>query len=201
MRAYKTALMRKSLIRKAKRNNRLQVAKAIATEVLKPDYSFFLLFVFVGSMCLAVWSINIYRNTFMDWRLLILPSVMGAFVANLLFFSRLRKAGEKNLTAFLLCGISGGCIAHFLTMYLNQKFVSTEEHQEIVFPVLHRGRLAKGKGSSCAQPYVSITFNGLGKDVMFSCAEDRLVFQADSVWIVCSKGLFGFEVIQAKSLR
>lgn len=193
--------MRKSLIRKVKRENRLQAAKAIAVDMLKPDYSFYLLFVFVGSMCLAVWSINIYRNTFMDWRLLILPSVMGCFLAKLLFFSRLRKAGEKALTAFLLCGICGGCIAHFLTMFLNQAFAATEERQEIVLPVLDRGRLAKGKGSSCGEPYVTISFNGLEKDIMFPCGEDERVFQVDSVWIVYRTGLFGFEVIREKGLR
>lgn len=191
--------MRKSLIRKVKNENGLHPAKAIVAEMMKPDCNFYLLFVFVGSMCLAVWSINIYRNTFMDWRILILPSVIGCLAANALFFSKLRRAGEKVWVSIFICSICGGCTAHFLTTFTNRQFADAKEQQQEVFAIIRKGNFAKGRGS-CGEPYASIDFHGLEKDIVFACGEETLVFQADSVWIACSKGLFGFEVIQAKSL-
>lgn len=191
--------MRKNLVRKAKRANRLKAVKAIAIDMLKPDYSFYLLLVFVGFMCLAVWSINMYRNTFMDWRLLILPSVLGCFVANALFFSKLRRAGEKIGVSFFICSICGGCIAHFLTTFANRQFACKEQQQE-AFAIIRKGSFAKGRGS-CGQPYASIGFHGLEKDIVFACGEETLVLQSDSVWVAYSTGLFGFEVIREKGLR
>lgn len=165
----------------------------------KKLFDFWSLIVFVATMLLLIWAIEIYRITFIDWRVLAIPAIIGGFFGILLSWRKLAAFGYPVWSIFMIGIGIGSSIPYFIFLYGNQKFAETIQTTE-VFDIERMGRFASGRGS-CGQPYTTINFYGLTKDIVFTCNDIDKINNYSKVRITCSKGFFGYDIIRRKSLE
>jgi hypothetical protein len=159
---------------------------------------FIVLLFTVTCLCLAIWSTNIYRSTFIEWKLLVPPIIIGALISSVIFWRLLTKIGYQFWARVFISFTCGACLTHFGFLYLNQKFAQTETITDL-FNIDRVGKLAKGR-SSCAEPYAVIHYKSLEKEIIFSCNLSEDLKEFSKIKIVFSKGFLGFEVIREKTL-
>ena len=152
----------------------------------------------VTCLGLSVWAINIYRNTFIDWKLLAPPTIIGALIFLVIFWKLLTKIGHQLWARVFISFTCGACLTHFGFLYLNQKFAETETITD-VFTIERAGKLAKGR-YGCAEPYAVIHFKNLEKEIIFSCDFSKNLKDFSEIKIVYSKGFLGYDVIKEKTL-
>ena len=169
------------------------------TKKRKSLFDFITFLITVSCACLAVWSINIYRNTIIDWKILVPPVIIGIVFFLVSFWRILLNFGYKLWAILFICSICGGCLAHFGTMYLNQKFSRTETTTE-TYTIERKGTLAKGR-SGCNEPYAVINFDGLEKELIFNCDISDIIYKYSKVKISYSKGFLGYYVIKGRTLQ
>ena len=152
----------------------------------------------VSCICLAVWSINIYRNTLIDWKILAQIVIIGIIIFTFIFRRKLIQIGYSFWAIVFISCISGGCLSHFGILYLNQKFAEVKTISDS-FNILRMGELAKGR-SGCGEPYVIINFNDLEKELIFPCDFSGNIKEYSKIKIEYSKGLLGYNVIKNRTL-
>lgn len=150
--------------------------------------------IFVCSLCLSIWSVNIYRDTVIEWTILVLPTIIGIVVTTFIFKEKLLKIGTSVGTIFFICLFCGGACAHFSFMILNQKFTDTLTISK-TFIIEKNGVMANGH-----EQYVIVDFYGLKKQVFISRKEMGNISKFSKIRLVYSKGLFGYDVIKEKTL-
>lgn len=161
------------------------------------DFITFLITISCG--CLIVWSINIYRNTFIDWRILVPPVIIGIIFFLVALWKLLLNFGYQMWAILFICSICGGGLSHFGFMYLNQRFSVTDTITE-TFTIERKGTLAKGR-RGCSQPYAVINFDGLEKDLIFYCDLSESFHKYSKIRISYSKGFLGYYVIKERLLQ
>lgn len=154
--------------------------------------------IFVAAMLLIVWAIEIYRTTFIDWRVLGVPIIIGSFFGIVLSWRKLANFGYP-VWAMLMIGIgTGSSIPYFIFLYSNQSFAETTQTTE-VFDIERTGMFASGR-RGCGKPYAVINFYGLTKDIVFACSDIDRINDYSKVRITYSKGLWGYNIVRRKSL-
>jgi len=154
--------------------------------------------VFVATICLTAWAVNIYRVTIIDTEYLFIVSAIGAVVGLLLIPKYFKSTYSRLWKIFLSLAIGSGTF-YFGLLYLNQAFAD----KEIInsnFQIVKTGTLGRGKFSSCFQPYAIIDFNGTEKQLVFYCDFEKTIKNYSKVLVTYSKGQFGFYVIKSKQL-
>lgn len=154
--------------------------------------------VFIVCMCLAIWSIEIYRNTFINWKILAAYIFIGCIVITFFFWKKILTLCTSVWLSFFIFYSSLGAFLHFGFLFFNQQFADNAISKEI-FKIEDTGRMASGR-SGCGKPYAVINFHGLEKDMIFSCDDIGIIKQYDRIEVTYSPGLFGYEVIQQKKL-
>jgi hypothetical protein len=155
--------------------------------------------VFVLSLLLIIWAIEIYRRTLIDWRNLVVPTVIGAFLGIVISWRKLANF-HYPIWAMLMIGIvTGSSFPYFIFLYTNERFAETSETKE-VFNIEKTGRMPSRKGG-CGRPYVVINFYGLNKDILFNCSDIERMNDYRKVRIIYSSGLLGYNIIRRKALE
>jgi hypothetical protein len=154
---------------------------------------------FLVSMGLAVWGINIYRLTIIPITLLITIITIGSIPAFLMIFFLL-KPSYKIIWILLTSIAIGGSALYFSFLYLNATYCDNKILTND-FNILRKGTLAAGKGSgACRTPFIIVDFNGSEKQLVFYCDYKEIVDVSSKVRIGYSRGLFGFDVIKSRIL-
>ena len=156
------------------------------------------LFSVVSCLSLAVWSTNIYRNTLIDWRILVPIVFVGGIICALIFWRTLSQIGYARWAILFISFTCGGCLSHFGLLYLNKSF-SEDNTVSYIFDIRRTGSLAKGR-HGCRQPYAVIYFENIEKDLVFPCDLSTNIGGFSKIKIQYSKGLFGYNVIKTKTL-
>ena len=152
----------------------------------------------VSCLSLAVWSIKIYRNTLIDWRILALIVIIGIVTFTIIFWHILLQVGYTIWAIVFISCTCGGCLSHFGFLYLNKTFADVETISDS-FNIERTGELAKGR-HGCGEPYAVINFNNLEKEIVFPCDFSGKIKEYSKIKILYSKGFLGFYVIKAKNL-
>jgi hypothetical protein len=166
------------------------------SKVYIPNVTLFILF--IASLCLGIWGINIYRMTIIPFTYLAFLIVVGGALAFFVINFALRPTYHF-IWKFLVSIVIGGGILSFLLLYFNSTFARNELMTEN-FIIIKSGNLAKPGRSNCGRPYSVINFHGVVKELVFFCDYEKTITNFKNVTLVYSNGLFGFNVIRSKSL-
>lgn len=164
--------------------------------------AFDLLTMLISLICFAgiMWTINIYRNTLVDWKFSLIVVITGITITLLISFFFWKKVmAFYPLWSFIVyCCLWGGSIPYSSILVINQELAQTKQFSD-TFQVKQTGHFSKGR-YSCGPPYVIIDFNGLEKQLVFSCdlADDIKLYH--KVALCYSTGYFGYNVIRNKEL-
>lgn len=153
---------------------------------------------FLGSICLAVWGINIYQLTIIHPEYLAVVITLGTVLAFLMIRQRAKPLMKMVLIILISFGIGGG-ISFFSFLFLNSAFSAKEIFTED-FIIMKTGMLAKGKHGKCGVPYAIIKFKETRKQLLFYCDDKEILIRSSKVRLEYENGLFGFEVIRTKIL-
>ena len=155
---------------------------------------------FIGSIALTVWEINIYQKTFIP---LSVPLTMWVLPGLLItpFFKRILTIHLKASVFLQLFYniVTWGGLVTFAFMWTNHNFPN-DARIEINEKIISVGHFPKGgRGNHCEQPYIVINYKGQDKQLVYYCGV--AVENFNSVDLTISKGLFGFEIITKSELR
>lgn len=157
-----------------------------------------LAFLFLLSLSLIIWGIDLYRLTVIEAKFLIAATIVGAFISVVVIFL-LQTRRFYTVWTFLISIVIGAGFFYFALLYLNQAFGEKETFKE-EFVIIRTGSLARGKYGSCLRPYVIVNFYGTEKRLLFYCEYEKTVKDFSKVMITYSRGLFGFDIIASKQL-
>lgn len=152
----------------------------------------------IASIFLTIWSINIYRLTFIDKKHLFAAGALGTVIAFVIILFRL-KTNYSLFWNFINSVIIGSGLFIFGLLYLNQEFANKETYTDD-FPIIKTGNLASGRKSKCSKPYAIIDFYGTQKLLVFYCEYEKTIKYYTKVTVTYSKGLFTFDVIKSLKL-
>lgn len=153
---------------------------------------------FLASIGLTVWAVNIYRLTIIDTTLLFIVSAIGSVVAFFTINLLIKSSYTKIWTLFISIVIGSGTF-YFGLLFLNQAFLNKEIVKED-FQIVKKGTLGRSRPTRCFQPYAIIDFHGTEKELVFHCDFSDIMKNSSKVSLTYSKGLFGFDVIKSKQL-
>lgn len=157
-----------------------------------------LTFLFLLSLGLIIWGIDIYRLTIIEAKFLIAAALVGASISVVAIFL-LQNRRVYTVWTFLISTAIGAGPFYFGLLYLNQAFAEKETLTED-FAIIRTGSLARGKYGSCRSPYVIVNFYGMEKQLVFYCEYEKTIKNFSKVTVTYSRGLFGFDVIASKRL-
>lgn len=155
-----------------------------------------LFLLFIASLGLTVWAINIYRLTIIDTNILIIVCAVGALIAFFAIRLLIKSTYSKFWTLFI-CIVVGSGIFYFGLLFLNQTF-SDKAIMKEYFQIVKKG--GRSRKTRCFHPYVVIDFHGKEKQLVFYCDFAETIKLSSKVNLAYSKGLFGFDIIRSKLL-
>jgi hypothetical protein len=153
---------------------------------------------FIASISLTVWAINIYRLTIIGTNILYVISGIGSVIALFLIRIFIKSAYSKFWTLFISIVVGSGAF-NFGLLFLNQTFSNREIIKED-FQIIKIGTLGRSRPTRCFQPYAIIGFHGTEKQLVFYCDFAETLKNSSKVSLTYSKGLFGFDIIKTKQL-
>jgi hypothetical protein len=152
---------------------------------------------FFASMGLTVWGIQIYRVTIISSKYLFAIIAVGSILTFIMIFFAL-KPSYNIFWIFLMSILIGGGTSYFLFLYLNSAYPAKEKLTKD-FKIVRTGTLA-GRLSSCHRPFAVVDFNGIEKELIFNCDDEKTINTWSKVRLEYSKGLFAFDIIKIKTL-
>jgi hypothetical protein len=155
---------------------------------------------FIGSLLLTIWEIDIYQKTFIPLKIpfliwvltgLVLTPFMRRtltiyFTTPFLFLQIVYNVvtwGGLVVTIFMLANYY---LADKTTIAVNEKIIST-------------GHLARGSRGHCEKPFIIINYNGQEKQLVYYC--DIQVEKYNSVDLTIAKGFLGYDIITTSDLK
>lgn len=155
---------------------------------------------FIGSISLTVWEINIYEKTFVPFNIPFAVWILTGLIVTPFL--------KKILTIYLKAPVflklvynivTWGGITKFAFMWTNYNFPNKTK-MEINEKIISKGHFPKGgKGSHCEQPYIIINYKGQDKQLVYYCGID--VEHFNSVDLTIYRGFFGFDIITKSELK
>lgn len=149
---------------------------------------------FLGSLLLTIWEINVYQKTFIPFKVPFLIWIL----TGLAFTPFLKRTLTVYFTTpFLFLQIVynvvtwGGLFvsAFILTNYYGAEKATTVVNEKILLT----GHLAKGLKGHCEQPFIIINHNGAEKQLVYYC--DTPVENYKSVDLTIAKGFWGYDIV------
>lgn len=150
---------------------------------------------FLTSISLTIWGIEIYRQTIIETRYLFAIIAFG-IITGVAVLSLLVKTGYRSISTFLVKASIGGGLFYFSFLFVNQHFAD-KQLQIDQFIIQEKGTLG---GRGCSQPYVNIDFYGIEKQLVFYCQYADSLKHSTKVNLTYCKGAFGFNIVKAKQL-
>lgn len=155
---------------------------------------------FIGSLLLITWEINIYQKTFIIFKTPFLIWILTGFAFTpfmkrtlTIYFTtsflplqiiyNLVTWGGISVSAFILFNYY---LAEKETIVTNKKILST-------------GHLARGSKGHCEQPYIIINYNGQEKQLIYYCGTQ--VENYKSVDLTIAKGFLGYDIVVQSNFR
>lgn len=152
---------------------------------------------FILSIVIVVWGINIYRKTIIDPKYLFAVVSIGTVIAAVILFFVTKNFLNAFFTLFIAAAIGGGT-TYFLTLYLNKELAVKEISSE-TFDIKTTGNLGSRKGG-CRSPYAVIDFYGNEKQLVFYCEYEKSIHDYKIVKVDFFRGFFGFPVVETQTL-
>ena len=155
---------------------------------------------FIGSLLLTMWEIDIYEKTFIPFKFPFLIWVLTG-LAFTPFFKRILTIyfttpflflqivynivtwGGLFVSAFMFANYY---LADKTTIVINEKIIST-------------GHLARGSRGTCEKPFIIINYNGQEKQLVFYC--DTQVELYKSVDLTIANGFLGYDIVKNFDLK
>lgn len=162
----------------------------------KSDKILHILFLF--GIALAIWGITIFRLTIIDIKTLFIIATIGTAFAFITIKKILKSSYAHFWILFISIAVGGGGF-YFSTLFLNQYFADKNSVTN-EFKIIDTGNLARGRRSSCSQPFAIIDFNGIEKQLVFYCDYEKTIMNFSKVLLTYKNGLFGFDIIETKEL-
>ena len=153
---------------------------------------------FILSIAISVWGINIYRRTVIEPKYLFVAVSIGTIIVAVILLFVTKDYLNAFWTLFIAAAIGGGT-TYFLTLYLNRELADKEVISE-VFDIQTTGNLAKGKKGSCGSPYAIIDFYGYEKQLVFYCEYEKSIHNYKKVKVDFFRGFFGFPIVENQVL-
>lgn len=150
---------------------------------------------FTLSLIMGYFGIQLYRNTIIRPRDLILPMLFAGIVFAILL--PLLKTSWAKAWSIVEGFVGGACIAYFTVLYINLEY----RHNELIieeFTILRHGNLPQGRKSKCGSPYAEIDFWGVKKDLIFPCTFEKTLKKHSKLKLTYAEGKLGYEVILEK---
>jgi len=139
-------------------------------------------------------AIDIFQNTFISQLACQIAFVSIAFI----FFIFIRNKIPSFLRQiFVSLAASSFLMCLFLEGNYWGKAQATNRRDYII---TGKGEFVKGR-NGCGQPYIIINNKSQEKQIVFNCDDKPQISIANSVQLGIAKGLFGFDVIVAKTLH
>jgi hypothetical protein len=148
----------------------------------------------IGSVSLFIASIDIYRETMIPWKELLLPMLGGALIFIGLFYRALYTPTYKKVGTAFFCFLCGAGLGNYIFLEMNQAFADDNTTTE-QFVVEKQGKIGRRE-----EPYAHINFHGLEKDLVFKTNDVDPRKKYTEVALEYSKGLFGYQVIDKKTM-
>ena len=177
-----------------------------AQQKLKPKIPHFKLIngilatLFICSLLLTIWEINIYQKTFIPLKVPLLIWLLTG-LAFTPFFKRILTIYFMTPYVFLQIVYNivtwGGLFvsAFMLTNY----YLSDKQVIVVNEKIFSTGHLARGSRGTCEQPYIIINYNGQEKQLVYYCGTQVELFK--SVDLTISKGFLGYDIAKSSDLK
>jgi hypothetical protein len=146
---------------------------------------------------LIIGGIDLYRKTFINWYVLLLP----IFIGPLICIPKAKfLAGETNLkTAIILIYLYFMPVFFYLFLAINF-YGNMGENKSENFKIVKKGDAFGGK-RSVAKPFAIIIFNGKRKQLFFPVNERDAMYRSDNIKIEYRKGALQFYVLKHYDLN
>jgi len=155
---------------------------------------------FIGSLLLTIWEINIYQKTFIPFKVPCLIWILTglAFTPFMkrtlaIYFSIPVLFFQIIYNVVTWGGLFGS--AYILVNY----YLAEKESIMINEKILSTGHLARGSKVHCEQPYIIINYNGQDKQLVYYCGTQ--VESYKSVDLTIAKGFWGYDNVVLSNFR
>ncbi len=168
-------------------------------QLYKNKFDTILHVLFLLCIGLTIWGITIYRLTIIDIKNLFIITTIGTALA-FITIKRILRSSYPSIWIFFISIAVGGGTFYFSALFLNKYFANNESITK-EFKIIETGNLARGRRSSCSEPFAIIDFNGTEKQLVFYCEYEKSIMNYSKVLLTFKNGLFGFDIIETKELR
>lgn len=159
---------------------------------------------FLG-MIILIWEVEIYRKTFIDWKIplsILLFSGILAFIIDYKNFKKTYnyKINEAYFYSIFYYFIGFGSIICSTFMLINYYFSNPKtENQSCA--IIEISEITGGKGARESQPTFTINYKGKNKELVFNSQNLWKKQFYSEVEITTQKGYFGYDIIIERKLK
>ena len=150
-------------------------------------------------VCLIVLGINIYRQTFISWKtlgaltftipLIILPITLKVF----------NSTKESTIEISVMNFIYLSPITYFSILALNY-YISSGTTETTTLAILKKSEMYNRSKNNKPQS-IRVSYKNLNKQLVFANNEKENIRYADSIEIVTTKGILGYEIVDDYSFK
>lgn len=162
--------------------------------------NFALTVLFLISIFLTIWEIEIYRQTVINFHTPLLIWLTTGLVLTPLMTKTLDNyyATKSVLLQLIFNAVTFGGIALFAFMSSNF-YYETTELKTIQCQIINTGTLGKGLKGRCNQPYATVVVNGVKKQLIFNC--ETAINQFDRIELKLMPGRWGYSRIMKMTAK
>ena len=148
---------------------------------------------FIASILLTVFEIDIYRKTNINSALPIFVWLLTGLVLTPLTGKLLKKYYDTNsiFLQIVFNSVTWGGLLIYSFMATNYYF-SCDSSKTITTKIIKTGHLAKGR-NGCGEPYCEVVIDNEEKQLVFPCDFD--IEKYNYINLTIKKGLWGFDII------
>ncbi|MBP8034140.1 MAG: hypothetical protein KAZ71_06045 [Bacteroidia bacterium] len=149
--------------------------------------------IFIGTLILTVFEIEIYRQTLINWAILTFIWFLPGIILTPFTRKFLKYHIETNslFLQFLFNTVTWGGLLIYGFMATNY-YYPTKSIRTITAKIIRTGHLAKGR-YGCGPPYCDVVINNKEKELIFPCGLE--IEKYKSIDLKIQKGLWGFEIV------
>ncbi len=159
---------------------------------------------FLG-ISILIWEVEIYRQTFIDWKIPLSILIISGFLAFTIDFKNFKKTYNYKIKEayfysifYYFIGFGSIICSTFLLINFYLSDPKIEKHSCVI---VESSEISGGKGARKSQPTFIINYKGKNKELVFN---SRYLWKKQfysEVEIISQKGYFGFDVIIEQKLK
>ncbi len=151
---------------------------------------------FIATLYLTVFEIQIYRKTIIHWGILTFIWFSTGLILTPLTSSFLKKYFDTNsfFLQLVFNVVTWGGLLIYAFMATNYYFPS-DSSKSITTKIIKTGHLAKGR-YGCEEPYCEVVINRIEKQLFFPC--DFKIENYNDIDLTIKKGFWGYDIISDK---